>query len=859
MYNASKIPPRCLPASLIGSGFVIAASVLLAIAVVGPSRIDPRNTSWLVGDFAQMQFGWLGYRFDPSSAWPIETSRLSWPLPLAIAMLDLVPIAAFPLKLLSAYLPSEFQYFGALFVFNAGLQGLFAFLLFHEIAKGMPAGGAVLRLMVAVMAALFIVASPTLYMRFAIEHPPLTAHWLIIAALWLYARCDRVSLVATIGGFTALLFLCGGINPYLFVMTSGVYFGCLLRLLWQGRWSLASLAWGGVIPFAAAGVSLLAFGFVTVGGDGVIPGSGYGFYSSNALSLIDPMKFPGATVLPAQTLQSQGQYEGYGYLGFGAILMIAIGLLLSLFLRRIFAGFSVPLLVVAGGAFILALSTAVTIGPHLVAQVSLPPALMSVLEILRGSGRFIWVTNYGLVTLGAVLVMRLLPTPAALCVLGTGLVLQAIDLAPAFRASHDRLAEMKSMRFMDPAFADLGHTHNRLVMVPPWQCRSPTEAGYPVGTFERVSFLVMDNQLATNNFQASRLPRDQARYHCGEFPRSFPTTAPDLKSAYLFTPPAFVELGAMVLQTHSCDVADNLVLCRGDRKVGFTARASAMFDGATAREEQFLHPVRSTLWPILSQGFEQSGDALQMTERDAHIHLLSHLWSDTPHRLEIEMTRGPDTKGTASVDVYVNSLLLGSLEESSKALRGAFWVPAGLMHDGRLILAIDDHSPNPIHAALDRLMFRPEMENSSSVPMTFDFAFRSGRNPWLGNGWSPSEPWGTWSEGPVSTLYIPRTWLGQGPLSIIFNVEVFLAPSRGLDAQTVRVSADGISIGTFQLSRTGARMEVTIPSALLSQGHGALALQFDLPTSMSPSRLGVSSDARQLAIGLKSLTIQSIP
>jgi hypothetical protein len=140
---------RGLPALLIGSGFVMTASVLLAIVVLGPSRIDPRNTSWLLRDFAVMHFGWFGYRFDPSSAWSFETSRLSWPLPIAIAMFDLVPIAAFPLKLLSAYLPSEFQYFGALFVFNAGLQGLFAFLLFYEIAKCMPAGGAVLRLMVA--------------------------------------------------------------------------------------------------------------------------------------------------------------------------------------------------------------------------------------------------------------------------------------------------------------------------------------------------------------------------------------------------------------------------------------------------------------------------------------------------------------------------------------------------------------------------------------------------------------------------------------------------------------------------------------------------------------------------------------
>jgi hypothetical protein len=64
----------------------------------------------------------------------------------------------------------------------------------------------------------------------------------------------------------------------------------------------------------------------------------------------------------------------------------------------------------------LALSTVVTIGPHIVADIPSPRAVKNVLEIFRSSGRFIWVTNYWLVTLGVVLVMRLLPAPAALCI-----------------------------------------------------------------------------------------------------------------------------------------------------------------------------------------------------------------------------------------------------------------------------------------------------------------------------------------------------------------------------------------------------------------------------------------------------------
>ena len=210
----------------------------------------------------------------------------------------------------------------------------------------------------------------------------------------------------------------------------------------------------------------------------------------------------------------------------------------------------------------------------MVADIPLPRAVINVLEIFRSSGRFIWVTNYCLVVLGIVWVMRLLPAPAALGILAVGLVVQAIDLAPAFRVYHDMFAGTKSTRFTDPAFADLGQAHDKLIMVPPWQCGREAEAEYPVKTFEPLLLLVMDNRLETNNFHSGRLPRDQERYHCGEFPAAFPTTASDPKTAYLFTVPSFGSLGATVLQTHSCDLAEDLILCRGDRgKAGFTARA----------------------------------------------------------------------------------------------------------------------------------------------------------------------------------------------------------------------------------------------------------------------------------------------
>ena len=143
--------------------------------------------------------------------------------------------------------------------------------------------------------------------------------------------------------------------------------------------------------------------------------------------------------------------------------------------------------------------------------------------------------------------------------------------------------------------------------------------------------------------------------------------------------------------------------------------------------------------------------------------------------------------------------------------------------------------------------------------MTFGFSSGLGRNSLLLSGWSAPEPWGTWSDGPIATLDVPRVWPEQGSLLLVFEVSVFLAPRQGLDAQTVLVSANGRFIGTLRLIGSETRMKVIIPSALVNGDAGKLVLRFDFPTAASPSDLGLSPDGRRLAVGLKSLTVQPAP
>jgi hypothetical protein len=485
---------------------------------------------------------------------------------------------------------------------------------------------------------------------------------------------------------------------------------------------------------------------------------------------------------------------------------------------------------------------------------------MKILEIYRSSGRFVWVTDYILIAIAGALVIRLLPPRAARGVLAACLVVQAVDLAPTFLAVRDRLAADKPSRFTDAAFADLKSAHDRLIMVPPVQCPSSEEKEYPFHIFEQINDLVASSRLVTNNFHSARLPRDQQRYHCGEFLAEFPRTPADSRTAYLFTRRGFANFGATLLRTHSCDVAENMVLCRADRgEAGLTARAAAAFGDLAIRPDVSSRPARAPSWREVSQGFEREGDALRMTGRAARIDLISRLPVDAPLRVEITMSRGPDTDNPAALVVYLNNLRLGSLVDSDGAPRGVFSLPPGLVSEGRLTLAIEDASEKPIRAALESLTFAAETARAPLAPMTFSFAAGSGRSPWLADGWSYSEPWGLWSDGAAATLRLPRFLAASGPLSLVFDVDLFLAHAHGLDAQVVKTSVNGEPISSIRFDEGRARLALSIPAEVIARRAGDLLLRFDLPTAVSPMRIDVLNDPRILGIGLRSLTINPAP
>ncbi len=563
--------------SRIGSAaFVCVTAAVFAIWLVGWPIVDPSNLKWMRGDLVTMQFAWQAYRADPSPAWTLSTTLVSWPLPIRIAMFDIVPVIALPLKLISFLLPETFQYFGLMFVANVALQGLFA-CLFLEEALPDRQESAELRAAL-ILGALFFATAPVLFVRFWLGHPPLTAQWLIIAALWLYARCGRVSLARTWIAFALLLGVAGGVNPYLLVMATGVYAASLARLAAEGRLDWRSGA-PALAPLLTAFASMVAFGFLDLRGPGVIPGVGYGYFSSNLNALVNPMEgLLGSSLLPPLPLWVSAQYEGYGYLGAGAIALIAASFAVARARRRLYDTFTSPLLAVAAGGLLLAASYTITFGSGFAIRLPLPSAVVSILGIFRSSGRFIWIPAYMLLGVAGFGLLRNVSARTSLAILSLAALLQIADLARPFADLRRQFAGLASIAFDDPIYAGLGQAHRRLIVLPPWQCRMNSD--YAIDQFEPISLLAIDNGLATNSFYSGRLPRDQARYHCFDFPKAFRDARPDRETAYLFTPQAFSASGANVRGTHFCDFGDRIHPLPRRSRQGRTVRKSIGRDRA---------------------------------------------------------------------------------------------------------------------------------------------------------------------------------------------------------------------------------------------------------------------------------------
>ena len=434
--------------------------------------LDPRDVNWLLPfwhgaiDSAAHYLGWEYFRSAPIVQWPLgRTPNLGPGLGSSISMTDSIPLMAFLFKPFTHWYQGPFQYFG--------IWTLICFVL-QSVASWKLIGLWVKNQLARCVACCFFVVAPAFLDRLTFQLG-ISSHWLILFALYLFFKKDFSLKPWIILGVVSTL-----IQPYLAIMVSAVFLGSLIG---NRHFTKRLMMYLGAIGFAAYQAGLFVFGYSNAGSEG------FGWYSSNALSLVDP-GFPHFDRLSWSTKvpdiwQNEGQYEGFSFLGTG-VLLIAVLLFLNhlIAVRSLKNDWPILIVVPASANFLssrsdqsillllssvlvaicvmqlaryfktnrlmavktfciatafslFSVSNIILVGDYNLLQFEVPKFVLDMLAIARTSGRFIWLPMYLVITVVLVSALRQVSRRIGLVLFLVVLVFQVNDSSQATRFLSD--------------------------------------------------------------------------------------------------------------------------------------------------------------------------------------------------------------------------------------------------------------------------------------------------------------------------------------------------------------------------------------------------------------------------------------
>jgi len=372
--------------ALIGGMLGLSWYYLLARVLVGPSVFNPTSLNWLMqGDGAQHVLGWLFFRHEPWTLPLGSVPSFGYPVGTTVGFTDSIPWVAVVFKNLSPLLPVDFQYLGLWSGLCFFLRGAVGVKIVQEISP---------RPFIQLLGGAFFIFD------FVHGQHALAAHWLILAIVWLHIRpcADQMTQHRILKVALGLCLLSAGIHPYLAVMVLALSLTLLCKLHWISHLLSTSDFFGWGLAHCMSVVAVFAlFGYFGTGTS--LGGGGFGHYSADLLALINPMGL--SRFIPALP-SGPGQYEGFGYVGGGVLVLTLLALaviwgnleVVRGCLRR-WGWLGACCLLLAT----FALSSTVTIaGKPTLDLDTLYRPITKVIAPFRVSGRFIWPLHYLVIT-----------------------------------------------------------------------------------------------------------------------------------------------------------------------------------------------------------------------------------------------------------------------------------------------------------------------------------------------------------------------------------------------------------------------------------------------------------------------------
>ena len=380
-------------------------SILIFQLKFGLDKLIPTNINWLMEvrhDWGQHYLGWAFYR-NESWTFPIGTIDSYYhPISTNVGLTDSIPLFAMPFKLFSSFLPSDFQYFGIWFFLCFLLMSFFIIKMLTRYNFS--------KIQLVIFSVLFT-ANPVLLFREI--HPALCAHWLILAAIYLYTKpVDKENTLKANRSQFILLIISSLVHPYLTLIVFG--FTVILPLknyFYDKSLTIKQLIFIPVLSMLALLVVWYSVGYLSFSGtvDNGIENS-FGKYSMNLNAFFDSRGY--SSILSEQKSMYIGQYEGYMYFGVG-LLLFGIFTLSYFLLRNIKTVqvkkyfYFLPLLFFCFAILLFSVTNTVTFSDKILLEFDIPNFITKIGNVFRASSRTFWVVFYLILLFFAVLFSKL--------------------------------------------------------------------------------------------------------------------------------------------------------------------------------------------------------------------------------------------------------------------------------------------------------------------------------------------------------------------------------------------------------------------------------------------------------------------
>ena len=408
-----RIPIHIILAILVGTFWYL---------VIGKGSLNPINISWTFThkDLAQHFLGWEFFRNEPFTFPLGKIQNYGFPFGTSLAFTDSIPLAGIFFKLFNPLLPDDFQYFGIWLLACFILQAYFSIMILRKVTTNLA--------VLALGTSLLLLSPPLLFRAYV--HISLTSHWLILWGIYLVLE-GRESQGKITWQWPVLFFCASAVHLYFVPMTLLLFCVYLINAKlndYSYRELLFELGLNLIVIFAA---NMIIGNFILNGEDLNI--GGLGIYSMNLNALFDPLIY--SRFLKELPKATEGQYEGFNYLGMGNIILLVWSILLvvknysQIRLRK-------RDITIISACFIfslIALSNQITFWNHTLVVIDLPGFIDKIYGIARGTGRFFWPVFYFLINNMLILTINKIRARLAIVLLIIIVVVQFVDISPLIR------------------------------------------------------------------------------------------------------------------------------------------------------------------------------------------------------------------------------------------------------------------------------------------------------------------------------------------------------------------------------------------------------------------------------------------